>query len=151
MSEYLPCGRFKWLKHVDKFDVMPINDKSSIGYFLEDDLEYPDELHELHTDYPLAPEKLAVSSDILSNYCKKNADKPTYITHKTFGKVYAAIHEIKPALILIKPIYVGFTVLDLSKWKMHDFYYNFIKKNFNTKLLFTDTDSLTYEIKSENL
>ena len=39
------------------------------------DLEYPDELHELHNDYPLAPEKLAVSSDMLSNYCKKDAHK----------------------------------------------------------------------------
>ena len=45
------------------------------GYFLEVNLEYPDELHELHNDYPLAPEKRAVSSDILSEYCKRIADK----------------------------------------------------------------------------
>ena len=76
----------------------------------------------------------------------KYTSKPTYITHKIFGKD-VAIHEIKPVLILSKPIYVGFTVLDLSKWKMFDFHYNFIKKNFNAELLFTDTDSLTYEIK----
>ena len=49
--------------------------KSPIGHFLEVNLEYPDKLHELHNDYPLAPEKLAVSSDMLSNYCKKIADK----------------------------------------------------------------------------
>ena len=49
--------------------------KSQIGYFLEADLKHPDELHELHNDYPLAPEKLAVSSDMLSNYCKKIANK----------------------------------------------------------------------------
>ena len=75
MSEYLPYGRFKWLKNVDGFDVMSISDKSTIGYFLEVDLEYPDDLHEMDNDYPLAPEKLAVSSNILSKYCKKIADK----------------------------------------------------------------------------
>ena len=75
MSEYLPYEGFKWLKNVDEFDVMSINEKSPIGYFLEVDLEYPDELHELHNDYPLAPEKLAVSSDMLSKYCKRIADK----------------------------------------------------------------------------
>ena len=81
----------------------------------------------------------------------KYTSKPTYITHKIFGKDYAAIHEIKTVLILTKPIYVGFTVRNLSKWKMHDFHYNFIENNFNAELLFTDTDSLTYKIKSENV
>ena len=66
MSKYLPHERFEWLKNVDEFDVMSVSEKSSIGYFLEVDVEYLDELHELHNDYPLAPEKLAVSSDMLS-------------------------------------------------------------------------------------
>ena len=51
----------------------------------------------------------------------KYTSKPTYITHKIFGKDYAAIHEIKPVLMLNKPIYVGFTVLELSKWLTYDF------------------------------
>ena len=75
LSDYLPYGEFKQLKNVDGFDVNSISIKSEIGYFLEVDLEYPDELHELHSDYPLALEKLAVSSDILSKYCKKIAGK----------------------------------------------------------------------------
>ena len=54
---------------------MSISDKSPIRYFLEVDLEYPDELHELHNDFPLAPEKIAVSSDMLSKYCKKIANE----------------------------------------------------------------------------
>ena len=47
--------------------------------------------------------------------------------------------------------YAEITVLDLSKWKMYDFHYSFIKKNFDAELLFTDTGSLTYEVKSENV
>ena len=72
----------------------------------------------------------------------KYTGRPTYIGYKKFGKDYAAIHEIKPVLILNKPIYIGCTVLDLSKWKMYDFHYNCIKKNFDAELLFTDMDSL---------
>ena len=75
MSEYLPYEGFKWLKNVDEFDVMSFSEKSSIGYFLEVGYEFSDELHELHNDYPLTPKKLAASSDILSNYCQKIADK----------------------------------------------------------------------------
>ena len=75
MSEYLPYEGFKWLKNDDEFDVMSINEKSLIGYFLEVDLEYSGELHELHNDYPLTPEKLAVFSDMLSKYCKKISNK----------------------------------------------------------------------------
>ena len=235
--------------------VKKCNANQYVGYILEADLEYPNELHELHNDYPLAAEKLAVASDMLSNYRKSIADKydikvddvkklipnlankskyllhyrniqlylslgikltkihrvlkfkqsgwmkkyidfntekrrnatndfekdsfklminsvygktmenlrkriyvrfvnnkkdflkytrkPTYVTHKLFNKNFAGIHEIKQVLVLNKPIYVGFTVLDLSKWLMYYFHYNFIKKNFNAELLFTDTDNLT--------
>ena len=63
------------MKNVDGFDVNSNSEKSEIGYFLEVDLEYPDELHELHNDYPLAAEKLAVSSDMLSKYCKEIEEK----------------------------------------------------------------------------
>ena len=71
MSEYLPYEGFKWLKNIDKFDIISVNDKSPVGYFLKVDPEYPDELHKLHNDFRLAPEKLTVSSDMLSKYFKK--------------------------------------------------------------------------------
>ena len=75
MSEYLPYGESEWLKNVNELDVMSINEKSEIGYFLEVDLKYPNELHELHNDYPLAPEKLAVTNDMLPKYCKQIVDE----------------------------------------------------------------------------
>ena len=70
-----------------------------------------------------------------------------HITHKIFDKSYATIYKIKPVLTLNKPIYVGITVPDLSKWLIYDFHYRFIKKHFYSDLLFTDTDSLTSTIK----
>ena len=75
MSDYLSYGGFKQLKNVDGFDVNSISEKSLIGYILEVDLGYPDELHALHNDYSLAPEKLAIPYDMLSHYCKKISDK----------------------------------------------------------------------------
>ena len=81
----------------------------------------------------------------------KYTSRTTHVTHKIFGKNCAAIYEIKLVLKLSKPVYVGFTVLGSSKWLMYDFHYNFIKKDFDAKLLFTDTDSLTYEIKSKDV
>ena len=77
--------------------------------------------------------------------------RATHITQKIFDKNHAAIHEIKPVLTLNKPIYVGFTDLKLSKELMYDFHYRFIKKRFDAELLFTDTDSLTYELKSKDV
>ena len=74
MSKYLPYGKFEGLKNVDELD-MSINEKSDVGYILEVDLKYPKELHELHSDYPLTPEKLTDTNDILSNYCKSIAEK----------------------------------------------------------------------------
>ena len=81
----------------------------------------------------------------------KYTSRRTHITHKIFNKNYAAIHYIKPVLTLKKPIYVEFMVHELRKWLMYDFHYNFIKKHFDDELLFTDTDILTYEIKSEDV
>ena len=81
----------------------------------------------------------------------KYTSRPTHVTHKIFGKNYAVIQEMKLVLTLNKPIYVGFTVLELTKWLMYDFHYRFIKNCFDAELLFTNTDSLTYEIKSEDV
>ena len=76
----------------------------------------------------------------------KYTSRPAHITHKIFYQNYAAIHGIKPVLTLNKPIYVEFRVLELSKWLLHDFHYDFMKKNFDAELLFTDTNSLMIQL-----
>ena len=75
MSEYLSYEECEWLENINEFYVNSVNEKSDTGHFLEVDLEYPAKLHELHNDYPLAPEKLAITNDMLSKYCKKIPDK----------------------------------------------------------------------------
>ena len=77
--------------------------------------------------------------------------KPSFISQKIFSKNLVTIHEIKPVLILNKPIYLGFSILDLTKLLMYEFHYKDIKSKFDAKLLFTDTDSLVYEIKTEDV
>ena len=241
--------------------ILSISENSSIGYFLEVDLEYPSELHHFHNDYPLAPEKLEISSDMLSKYCSDIADKygikvggvsklvpnlrdkkyivhyrnlqlylslgmklskihrvikfkqsswlkeyidfntekrnnsknsfersffklllssiygkcmgnirkrinvklinnskdyakyvskPNCISQKIFSRDFVAIHQIKSFLILDKPIYVGFSIFELSKLLMYMFHYEYVKNKFDAKLLLTDTDSLLYEIKGKD-
>ena len=84
------------------------------------------------------------------DYLKHVSNMSNFYFSKNFVKNVAAIHEVKPVLTLNKPIYVGFTRQELSKWLMYDFHDNFIKNHFDANLLFTDTDSLTYEIKSKD-
>ena len=77
--------------------------------------------------------------------------KPSFVSQKIFSKNFVAIHEIKPVLTLNKPVYVGFSILDLSKLLMYEFHYKYIKGKFDAKLLSTDTDSLVYEIKAKDV
>ena len=66
ISQYLPYSGFKWLnqKEINDFCLNSISENSSVGYILEVDLEYHSELHKLHNDYPLAPEKLEISQNM---------------------------------------------------------------------------------------
>ena len=72
----LPHSCFKWLsdKEINKFDIN-ISENSQTGYILELDLKYFKKLHDMHSDYPLCPEKVEVNSDILSDYCSDIADR----------------------------------------------------------------------------
>ena len=77
MIQNLPYSDFKWLskKGIDNFDLDSVSRNSTIGYILEVDLEHCRELHDVHNDYPLASEKIEISSDMLSKYCSDVANK----------------------------------------------------------------------------
>jgi hypothetical protein len=263
MSEKLPVRNFKFLSEheVGATDFCKVPDDSRTGYIVECDLEYPESLHDSHNDYPLAPESVIVTKDMLSPYCRsfenKHIDckklipnlrnKTKYVTHyrnlklyvslgmrvskihrvlsfhqeawmkpyinfntrkrqeaktdfekslfklmnnSTFGKTMedvrrrrkvelvcdklkakkliakpqleqfrivnedtVLIERLRAEVVLDKPIYAGFAILELSKVLMYDFHYNVIVNKYggNARLLFTDTDSLTYIIFTDDL
>ena len=82
----------------------------------------------------------------------KLASKPTYVSSKIFNENLVAVHKIKETLTMNRPAYVGACILDMSKTLIYDFHYNYIKHKYDNKakLLFTDTDSLTYEIETND-
>lgn len=274
MLQKLPYKGFKWCtkKEIDELskNIMNLDDQKT-GWFFEVDMLYPKSLHDLHNDFPFAPESVSVSDDVfdefsISNYNREMQEKHSfktstdkrlipnlnhkhkYIIHyknlqqcishgliltkvhrvikfehkkwmkkyimlnqqkrieaknefekdfyklmnnsvfgktmenvrkRTGGGVFKGLDKIKNAIknvryngspiyyskdccwidmiqkkvTLDKPIYVGFAILDLSKWLMYDLHYNVIKKRYGNKatLLFQDTDSLCYEIKTDDV
>ena len=68
MSQYLPTDGFRWLteKEINKIDSAKYKEDSEKGVILEVDLEYQQELHDLHNDCPLPPEKMKVTKEMLS-------------------------------------------------------------------------------------
>ena len=260
MIQPLPYGGFRWVE--PKFYDKKVE---GIGYIYEVDLEYPSDLHHLHNDYPVAPQKMVVTDDMLSPYCKmikekfgissgnvqkliptlnnkekyvlheKNLElylslglrlkkvhralqfregawlkeyidfntekrkyaknsfekdffklmnnsvfgktmenirkrcnihletdpdhflrqtaKPTFQSCKIFNENLVAVEMVKDRVMLDKPIYVGMSILDLSKTLMYDFHYNYIKPKYGDKAIlgFTDTDSLLYRINTEDI
>ena len=83
---------------------------------------------------------------------QKIVNRPNFMSQKIIDKNFIAVHCKKKVLTLNKPIYVRFCILELSKLFMCQFHYDYVLKTFdNVKLLFTDTDSLVYEIKKGNV
>ena len=83
---------------------------------------------------------------------RKLIAKPNFRSRKIFSENLISVHMKNTSLTMNKPVYLGMCILDLSKTIMFDFHYNYIKPKYGdkAKLLFTDTDSLMYEIQTED-
>ena len=83
----------------------------------------------------------------------KAVASPTFQSRRIITKGLVIVKKRKEVITLNKPCYVGMCILDLSKTLMYDFHYNTIKKKYGSraKLMFTDTDSLIYHIKTNNV
>ena len=239
MSQKLRVGDFRWM------DTNELGNWRSIPFILEVDLEYPKELHDLHNEYPLAPEKMIPTGGKVSKLIPNLNDKERYVLHhenlklytrlglritkihkgitfeesnfmeeyiqlntdlrtkgttdfekdfykimnntvfgktmenvrnrinvklvtnekalnklvkksnykgvNTFHENLVAVHMEKSTVKLHKPIYLGMSILDLSKTLMYKFHYDYMKSKYGNKLelLFTDMDSLIYEIETD--
>ena len=88
MSQSLPTGNFRWLSttEVNRFDILRIENDYKKGYVMEVDLEYPEELHDLHNDLPLAPESLEVNK--VPKLIPNLRDKKKYVVHYRNLKQY---------------------------------------------------------------
>ena len=248
MSQKLPVHSFKWMtdKEINNlFKVQVVQFWERTPCILEVDLTYPEELHDLHNDYPLCPERVEcdkgvkklipnlrhkknyvvhyktlmqylnlgmelkkihrgikfIECDFLKPYIDKNTNlrtqaknnfekdffklmnnsvfgktmenirnrvnvklvntgeqfkkltsKPNYESRKIFNENLVSVHMKKTSLTMNKPVYLGMSILDLSKTLMFDFHYKYIKPKYGNKakLLFTDTDSFLYEIQTED-
>ena len=71
MIQALPTGAFKWLKQATIRDLANLTEDSERGVILEVDLEYSEELYDLHNEYPVAAEKIKVTKEMLSPYCEE--------------------------------------------------------------------------------
>ena len=248
MSQKLPVHSFKWMsnKEIENiFNNQIVQVWERTPCILEVDLIYPEELHDLHNDYPLCPERVEcdkgvkklipnlrnknnyvvhyktlmqclrlgmklkkihrgikfIECDFLKPYIDKNTNlrtqaknnfekdffklmnnsvfgktmenirnrvnvklvntgeqfkkltaKPNYESRKIFNENLVSVHMKKTSLTMNKPVYLGMSILDLSKIVMFDFHYQYIKPKYGkqAKLLFTDTDSFLYEIQTED-
>lgn len=85
---------------------------------------------------------------------KKWVAKAAFKQFRIFTDTLVGIEVLKSRIVMNKPIYIGFTILELSKMLMYEFHYGYIKCQYpgdQSQLCYTDTDSLIYEITTEDL
>ena len=119
MNQYLPTGNFRWMtdKEISKIDLAKYKENGKKGLIQEVDLEYQRELHSLHNDYLVAPEKLKVSNGMLSEYCKKIAKKYN-ISIGLVSKLIPTLKDKKDYVLHYRNLQL-YMALDLKVKKVH--------------------------------
>ena len=104
-----------------------------------------------HGERSITKGKLSAGSN--AKKTKKMATKPTFESFRIINEDLALVKMKKPVITLDKLLYVGLCILDLSKLQMYGFHYDVIRAEYGNKsrLLFTDTDSLVYDITTPDL
>ena len=79
--------------------------------------------------------------------------EPYYHTTKFFTENLLAIEIRKTQILINKPVYLGLSILDISKTVMHEFWYDYVKSKYgeNAKLRYMDTDSFTVHVKTDDI
>ena len=147
MCKKLPVSDFKWVDDLSIFTedfIKNYDEESDIGYLFVVDVEYPKNLHMLHSDLPFLPERMKIIK-CTKLVCNLN-DKENYPYHSTeYISKDLLIMEMKKTKVKInKLVYFGQAILDISKTLMHEFWYDYIKPMYGDKarLCYMDTDSL---------
>ena len=83
---------------------------------------------------------------------KRLVSEPNYYSHKNFSDHLMAIGMKKTRVKMIKPLYLGMSILDISKTLMYKFWYEYIRPKYGdrAKLCYTDTDSFIIYIRTED-
>ena len=96
--------------------------------------------------------RLMVQLVTLEEKLKKLAAQPFLKQFEIFSAKLVVVKQAKVEITLNRSIYVGFIIQDLSKTLIYDFHYNYMKQNYrDCYLLFTNTDSLTYQLQTVNV
>ena len=168
MSQYLPTGNFRWMtdKKISKIDLGKYKADGKKGLILEVDLAYDKSLHDLHNDFPVGSEKVKVSNDMLSGYCKKIAKKynisiglvskliPTLRDRKEYVLHYRNLQLYLDLSLTIKKVH-RVLKFDQSPWLKHYIDFNTEKqkhaKNSFEKDFFKLMNNSAFSKTCENL
>ncbi|XP_051176794.1 uncharacterized protein LOC127291636 [Leptopilina boulardi] len=159
MVQSLPYGGFEWVENVNNSFDFNVPDDAPFGYILEVDLDYPNELHEKHSDFPFCPERMLMDVKLVTKWegrygAEALISKPNFHSRTIFNENLVAVELKKIEVFMNKPLYIGLSVLDISKTLMYDFHYDYMLQKYDEKkckFLYTDTDSLIYEIKCSDV